>query len=289
MRLHLSIGGCDYRRTAIFNGAGRHPFSEGEENVVLRFSLNFRIHLAIFHPASRAFRSCLSVSSWDRSSNFGALGLRWWGSPGQINPSDGFWSRMSAWRTTALVNFTHRIGFPYVWALPQNRWRLRRLHTLKYATQVSCTWWVSIQNRSACSNMQLMLLQHGYCIFVTILFRPFARLFINLAMCIRALFSKSASICRLVEQAFWRMPFFTEWSGASSFEVILAGPSRHSSSGTLASGTSGSRRISLILPRRRARRRIRLCRFCTLIDIVTETAFVSFHTLPVGFPLPTIS
>ena len=27
----------------------------------------------------------------------------------------------------------------------------------------------------------------------------------------------------------------------------------------------------------------------TLIDIVTETAIVSFHTLPVGFPLPTIS
>ena len=29
--------------------------------------------------------------------------------------------------------------------------------------------------------------------------------------------------------------------------------------------------------------------FCTLIDIVTETASVSFRTLPVGFPLPTIS
>ena len=29
--------------------------------------------------------------------------------------------------------------------------------------------------------------------------------------------------------------------------------------------------------------------FPTLIHIVTETTFVSFHTLPVGFPLPTIS
>ena len=29
--------------------------------------------------------------------------------------------------------------------------------------------------------------------------------------------------------------------------------------------------------------------FCTLIDIVTETAIVSFRTLAVGFPLPTIS
>ena len=29
--------------------------------------------------------------------------------------------------------------------------------------------------------------------------------------------------------------------------------------------------------------------FCTLIDIVSENAIVSFRTLPVGFPLPTIS
>ena len=29
--------------------------------------------------------------------------------------------------------------------------------------------------------------------------------------------------------------------------------------------------------------------FTTLIHIVTETAIVSFHALPVGFPLPTIS
>ena len=36
-------------------------------------------------------------------------------------------------------------------------------------------------------------------------------------------------------------------------------------------------------------RRIRLCHFCTFIYIVTETASVSFRTLPVGFPLPTIS
>ena len=27
--------------------------------------------------------------------------------------------------------------------------------------------------------------------------------------------------------------------------------------------------------------------FTTLIDIVAETAIVSFHTLPIGFPLPT--
>ena len=44
-----------------------------------------------------------------------------------------------------------------------------------------------------------------------------------------------------------------------------------------ASGASGSRRISLILPHERTWRRIRLCQFCTLIDIVTKTAIVSFR------------
>ena len=135
----------------------------------------------------------------------------------------------------------------------------------------------------------LLLLQHSNCTFVTILFGPFARLFFSLAMRIRAHFYKSASTLGLVEQAFWRMPFFTEWVGASSFELILAGPSRHSSTGTLASGTSGSRRVSLVFLRRRARRWIRLCHFCTFFDIVTETAIVSFRTLPVSFPLPTVS
>ena len=57
----------------------------------------------------------------------------------------------------------------------------------------------------------------------------------------------------------------------------------------LSSGTSGSRRFSRTLLHERIWRRIRLCRFSTLIVIVAETAIVSFHTLSVGFPLPTIS
>ena len=93
------------------DGAGTHQFSEGEKNAVFCFSFNSRIFLANLHAASRAHRSCHPVSSWDRSSNFGALGLRCWRSPGRIIPSDGFWSRMLAWRTTALVSRTHRIGF----------------------------------------------------------------------------------------------------------------------------------------------------------------------------------
>ena len=139
---------------------------------------------------------------------------------------------------------------------------------MKYATQLSCNF------------------QHSHCTFVPTFFRPFAGLFINLAV---ALFPKSASIFGLVEQAFWRMPLFTEWSGASSFEAILARQSSHFPTRASASRTSGSRCIFHTLLRRRSRRRIRLCRFCTLIHIVSETTNVSFRALPVSFPLPTFS
>ena len=40
-------------------------------------------------------------------------------------------------------------------------------------------------------------------------------------MRIRALFTKSTTTLGLVEQAFWRVPLFTKWVVASSFEVIL--------------------------------------------------------------------
>ena len=102
---------------------------------------------------------------------------------------------------------------------------LSHFHIVKYGTQLSC------------------IFQHRHCIFVTILFGPFARLFFNLAMRMRAFFTKIATTLRLAEQAFWRMLFFTEWIGASSFEVILARPSKHATTGTLASGTSGSQCI----------------------------------------------
>ena len=46
-----------------FDGAGRHQFSEGEKNAASCFSFNFCIFLASLHAASRAHRSCHSVSS----------------------------------------------------------------------------------------------------------------------------------------------------------------------------------------------------------------------------------
>ena len=74
---------------------------------------------------------------------------------------------------------------------------------------------------SLLTTVPIILLQHCYCTFVIVLCVPFTWLFINLTMCIRALFTKSATTLRLVEQAFWRVPLFTEWVDASAFEVIL--------------------------------------------------------------------
>ena len=82
----------------------------------------------------------------------------------------------------------------------------------------------------------------------------------------------------------WSNPF-TEWIGASSFEVILARQSSHFPTWASTSRTSGYRRIFHTLLRRRSWRRIRLCRFCTLVHIVSETEIVSFRTLPASFSI----
>ena len=190
----------------------------------------------------------------------------------------------------------------HVGALPENR--LRRLHVLKYATQLSCIRkltfrWISSQflitsfhgfPRSIVTSiwdrfsfLPIYLLQHSHSTFVIIRFRPFSRLFINLTMCVRALFLKPATTLGLVEQAFWRVPFFTEWICASSFEVILARQSSHFPSKASASKTLGSRCIFHILPHRRARRRIRLCRFCTLMISWRKLQMSPLEHCPLAF------
>ena len=142
-----------------------------------------KVILEHFGPASTLLHH--SVSSWDRSSNFGALGLRWWGSPEQINPSEGFWSRILVGRAIAFVNFYTLDWLPHVCALPEHR--LQRRHVLKYTTQLSCIWssapyksvfqlmtdvtlynelprsvvtFVTVDNRLPCSILQVILLEH---------------------------------------------------------------------------------------------------------------------------------
>ena len=208
------------RSSGLWVDAGRHLFSEGEKNVALWCSFNFNTLLAGFHAASWAPCSCHSVSSWDRLSNFGALGLRSWGSPGQIYPSEGFWSRILVWRATAFVNFARWIGF--------------RMSEQTFLQTGNHSW--------SCRTSIL----EG------------------------AIFDKM-SYCKFL----WGNP-------CKAIETFYH-------YGILSSGTSGSRWFSLILLHERIRRRIWWWTFPTLIQIVAETAIVSFHTLPVGFPLPTIS
>ena len=92
-----------------------------------------------FHAASRAPCSCHSVSSWDRSSIFGALGYGHEVHLHKYIPNEGFWSRILVWRAIAFVIFTRWIGLCMSVALPENR--LRRRHVLKYATQLPCIRW----------------------------------------------------------------------------------------------------------------------------------------------------
>ena len=86
-------------------------------------------------------------------------------------------------------------------------------------------------------------------------------------MCKRALFPKTATILVFEEQAFGRIPSSTGWVIASSFEVILARPSRHSTTGAFTSGTSGPRWFSLTLLHERILKRIWWWTFPTLIHI----------------------
>ena len=71
--------------------------------------------LTHFWPASTLLRGHLALASLSPPETDPQIlerwGLRWWGSPGQIYPSEGFWSRILVWRAIASVNFTSRIGF----------------------------------------------------------------------------------------------------------------------------------------------------------------------------------
>ena len=83
-------------------------------------------------------------------------------------------------------------------------------HALQRVANISIMTFVMVHNRLTCSIMQVILLQHGHCTFVIILLDLLPGLFINLTLCTRALFTKSATTLGLVEQALWRVPLFTE-------------------------------------------------------------------------------
>ena len=289
MRLHFSIGDCDCRTTARFRqsiqfsitqvffllimcidapesttnsrssglrvDAGRHQFSKGEKNVALSCSFDWNAFLVYLHAASGAPCSCHSISSWDRSSNFGALGPRSWSSLGQIFPSEGFWCWIFGVTRNGLCEFHTLDWLPHV--LCPSREQTSAASVLKYATQLLCIRRLTFRHflsqflitslpkfpRSIMTFigdrsffLPITLLQQSHSTFAIILFGPFCRLFINLLMCEWALFPKATTTLGLVEQAF-----------------------------------------SLILLHERIRRRFWWCNFSTLVNIVAETGIVS-HT-----------
>ena len=110
---------------------------------------------------------------------------------------------------TRFWNRTHQIGFRMSELFRKVDENLG-LHILTCATQLSCKF------------------QFCHCTLVTILFIPFARPFVNLAVCIRALFPKPASISGLVEHIL-EDAIFHRMKWCKFLWLILAGPSRHSS------------------------------------------------------------
>ena len=194
------------RSSSLRFDAGKHLFSEGEKDAALFFSFNFRTLLASLHAASRAPCSCHSVSSWDRPSNFGALGLRSWVHLGKLFRAKDF--GLECQRDVQRLSWILHIETVSV-----------RLSSSVKSMKTSAAPYPGIRNPVAVylmsrhsqqvslSLMLLMPFQHSHCPFVTVLFGPFARLFFNLAMRIR-LIPKSATTLGLVEQAFWKMPLF---------------------------------------------------------------------------------
>ena len=116
--------------------AGRHLFSEAEKNVALWCSFSFNTFLASFHAASRAPCSCHSVSSCERSSNFGALGATLMRFTWTNVTERGILVSNFGMPCNSLCELHTLDWLRHVGALPENR--LRRLHVLKYATQLPC-------------------------------------------------------------------------------------------------------------------------------------------------------
>ena len=104
--------------------------------VALPLSLNLKILFVSLHASPRVHRSCLSVSSWDWSSNFGA-----WGLTGALNhakqwtfahPKFGVPYR-ALWESS-LCDLVSKLLCPSAKNWPE----FRRLDVLKHATQWSC-------------------------------------------------------------------------------------------------------------------------------------------------------
>ena len=159
-----------------------------------------------FWPASTLLRGHLAlatVSSWDPQT------LERWGYADEVHlgksfRAKDFRSRFFAWRATTFVNFTRWIGFcmsEHFRKIDDNfggsiSWRPNPI----VVYPMTCTQQVWDLTRDVCHGEQrgLSVLSYSSCFFniATALLSPldlFTRLFINLTVCIRALFPKTAT------------------------------------------------------------------------------------------------
>ena len=84
--------------------------------------------------------------------------------------------------------------------------------------------WLQQYSRSSLkyANQLSRIFQYSHCTVVTILFRLFIQLFINLSVRKRALIAKLTTRFRFMELTFGRMAIITRWFGANTFQVISA-------------------------------------------------------------------
>ena len=178
---------------------GRTHFSAGEKNVALSFALSSCFLLARSQALLWAHRCCRPVSSWDRSSNFGAQGLRWRGTTFVFPTEDPFFSRVLAWRVADVVNRTLWIAFKTFCRSPRNSF-------VPWEASAS----ESCDTQPNCDTL------------FTPFFQPFVLLFIKFVMRKQTRVSRLTTRSCLKELAFGRMPMFTRSSRAGTLQKISA-------------------------------------------------------------------
>ena len=96
--------------------------------------------VSILHASPRAHRSCLSVSSWDRPSNFGAYGLRSWGLVRWITPNTKRWTLAFPNFESDVVCFTRFARRELVSKLfvPFRKIELNFVGSMSWITQPNC-------------------------------------------------------------------------------------------------------------------------------------------------------
>ena len=181
MRLHFSIGGYDYRRTTRFrqginfsiiqvlfadymhrrsgvdnkfsflrfkSWCRQAPIFRRWEECCFVFPLLTWIH---FWPASTLLRGHLALATLyfpETDPQF----LERWGYADEVHLGKPFRAKdfcleCHAWRTTAFVNFKHRIGCSSVMSelFRKNRWTLRRASCLEIHNPIAVRWMIDVQ------------------------------------------------------------------------------------------------------------------------------------------------